>query len=147
MEYTTLGKTGLEVSRICLGTMTWGEQNTEAEGQAQLDYALDQGINFIDTAEMYPVPGRRETQGSTERIIGNWIARRRNRDRFILATKVTGPSAMTWIRDSLRFDPASIRTAIEGSLQRLQTDYVDLYQLHWPERKTNFFSKLKADSL
>lgn len=141
MQYTTLADTGLKVSRICLGTMTWGEQNTEAEGHAQLDYALDHGINFIDTAEMYAVPGRRETQGSTERIIGSWITARRNRDRFILATKVTGPSVMTWIRDPLRFDPASVRSAIEGSLQRLQTDYVDLYQLHWPERKTNFFSK------
>lgn len=141
MQYDTLGPTGLQVSKICLGTMTFGEQNTEAEGHEQLDYALDQGINFIDTAEMYSVPGRKETQGSTERIIGTWIQKRNNRDKFILATKVTGPSGMTWIRNPLRFTRDQILAAIEGSLQRLQTDYVDLYQLHWPERKTNFFGK------
>lgn len=141
MKYTTLGNTDLKVSKICLGTMTWGEQNTEAEGHEQLDYALDHGINFIDTAEMYPVPGRRETQGSTERVIGSWIARRKNRDRFVLASKVTGPSGMTWIRDPLRFDEASIRAALENSLKRLQTDYLDLYQLHWPERNTNYFGR------
>jgi len=141
MQYTELGRTGLRVSKICLGTMTFGEQNTEAEGHAQLDYALEQGINFIDTAEMYAVPGRKETQGSTERIIGNWINARNNRDQFILATKVTGPSSMTWIRDPLRFTRDQIMTAIDGSLTRLQTDHVDLYQLHWPERKTNYFGK------
>ncbi len=141
MEYQLLGHTELNVSRICLGTMTWGRQNTEADGHRQLDYALDRGINFIDTAEMYSVPGSRETQGSTERIIGAWIAARRNRDRFVLATKVTGPSGMTWIRNPLRFDPDSLRVALEGSLQRLQTDYVDLYQLHWPERNVNNFGK------
>ncbi len=141
MKYSTLGNTGLKVSKICLGTMTWGQQNTESDGHAQLDYALDQGINFIDTAEMYSVPGRRETQGSTERIIGSWIAARRNRDQFVLATKVTGPSGMTWIRDPLRFNRTSLEAAIDGSLRRLQTDYVDLYQLHWPERKTNFFGR------
>ncbi|NRB61596.1 MAG: NADP(H)-dependent aldo-keto reductase [Saprospiraceae bacterium] len=141
MIYDQLGQTKLQVSKICLGTMTFGEQNTEAEGHEQLDYALDQGVNFIDTAEMYAVPGRKETQGSTEQIIGNWIAKRKNRDKFILATKVTGPSKMTWIRNPLRFTRKQITTAIEGSLQRLQTDYVDLYQLHWPERKTNFFGK------
>jgi len=141
MEYQQLGHTDLNVSRICLGTMTWGRQNTEAEGHQQLDYALDRGINFIDTAEMYSVPGSRETQGSTERIIGAWIAARRNRARFVLATKVTGPSGMTWIRDPLRFDPDSLRVALEGSLQRLQTDYVDLYQLHWPERNVNNFGQ------
>lgn len=141
MQYTELGRTGLQVSKICLGTMTFGEQNTEAEGHAQLDYALEQGINFIDTAEMYAVPGRKETQGSTERIIGNWIKARNNREQFILATKVTGPSSMTWIRNPLRFTREQIMSAIDGSLSRLQTDYVDLYQLHWPERKTNFFGK------
>lgn len=141
MIYDQLGQTKLQVSKICLGTMTFGEQNTEAEGHEQLDYALDHGVNFIDTAEMYAVPGRKETQGSTEQIIGNWIAQRKNRDKFILATKVTGPSKMTWIRNPLRFTRKQITTAIEGSLQRLQTDYVDLYQLHWPERKTNFFGK------
>jgi aryl-alcohol dehydrogenase-like predicted oxidoreductase len=141
MKYAKLGNTDLEVSKICLGTMTFGEQNTEAEGHAQLDYALDHEVNFIDTAEMYSIPGRAETQGSTERIIGTWINSRKNRDKFILATKVTGPSAMTWIRDPLKFNREQITTAIEGSLKRLQTDYVDLYQLHWPERRTNFFGK------
>ncbi len=142
MQYSALGNTDLKVSKICLGTMTFGEQNTEAEGHEQLDYALDQGINFIDTAEMYSIPGRPETQGSTERIIGTWINSRKNRDKFILATKVTGPSAgLKHIRNPLRFTRKQITTALEGSLRRLQTDYVDLYQLHWPERKTNFFGK------
>lgn len=142
MEYALLGKTYLRVSKICLGTMTFGQQNSEEEGHEQLDYALDQGINFIDTAEMYSIPGRKETQGSTERIIGSWIRQRNNRDRFVLATKVTGPSGMTWIRNPLKYNRKQIMAAIDGSLQRLQTDYVDLYQLHWPERKTNFFGKL-----
>lgn len=142
MEYGLLGNTYLRVSKICLGTMTFGEQNTEAEGHEQLDYALDQGINFIDTAEMYSVPGRKETQGSTEQIIGTWIQKRNNRDRYVLATKVTGPSGMTWIRNPLKFNRKQIMAAIDGSLSRLQTDYVDLYQLHWPERSTNFFGKL-----
>lgn len=143
MEYTFLGNTREKVSKICLGTMTFGEQNTEAEGHEQLDYALERGINFIDTAEMYSVPGRPETQGSTERIIGNWIQARRNRDKYFLATKVTGPSAgLKHIRNPLRFNREQIMTAIEGSLSRLKTDYVDLYQLHWPERNTNFFGKL-----
>lgn len=142
MQYSTLGNTDLKVSKICLGTMTFGEQNSEAEGHDQLDYALKKGINFIDTAEMYSVPGRKETQGSTERIIGTWIKARNNRDQFILATKVTGPSAgLKHIRNPLKFNREQINTAIEGSLERLQTDYVDLYQLHWPERKTNFFGK------
>lgn len=121
--------------------MTFGEQNTEAEGHAQLDYALDNGINFIDTAEMYAIPGKKETQGKTEEIIGTWIKRRKNRDQFVLASKITGPSGMTWIRDPLDFKPDSIQRAIDGNLKRLQTDYVDLYQLHWPERKTNYFGQ------
>jgi aryl-alcohol dehydrogenase-like predicted oxidoreductase len=142
MQYSTLGNTDLKVSKICLGTMTFGEQNSEAEGHDQLDYALKKGINFIDTAEMYSVPGRKETQGSTEHIIGTWIKARNNRDQFILATKVTGPSpGLKHIRNPLKFNREQINTAIEGSLKRLQTDYVDLYQLHWPERKTNFFGK------
>jgi aryl-alcohol dehydrogenase-like predicted oxidoreductase len=142
MQYTTLGNTALKVSKICLGTMTFGEQNSEAEGHDQLDYALSKGINFIDTAEMYSVPGRKETQGSTERIIGTWINNRKNRDQFILATKVTGPSpGITWLRNPLQFNREQINEALEGSLARLQTDYVDLYQLHWPERKANFFGK------
>lgn len=142
MEYALLGKTYLRVSKICLGTMTFGQQNTEEEGHEQLDYALDQGINFFDTAEMYSIPGRKETQGSTEEIIGSWIRKRGNRDRFVLATKITGPSGMTWIRNPLKYNRKQITAAIDGSLRRLQTDYVDLYQLHWPERNTNYFGKL-----
>lgn len=142
MELKTLGNTDLKVSKICLGTMTFGEQNTEAEGHEQLNYALEHGINFIDTAEMYAVPSRAETCGSTERIIGTWLKDRKDRSEIILATKIVGPSpGIDYIRDPLDFKPASIRTALEGSLKRLQTDYVDLYQLHWPERNTNFFSK------
>ena len=142
MLYTTLGNTDLKVSKICLGTMTFGEQNTEAEGHEQLDYALEQGINFIDTAELYAVPSNENNQGNTERIIGSWINARKNRDQFVLATKITGPSAgLKYIRNPLRFNREQITTAIEQSLQRLQTDYVDLYQLHWPERRTNFFGK------
>lgn len=142
MLYTTLGNTDLKVSKICLGTMTFGEQNTEAEGHEQLDYALDQGINFIDTAELYAVPSNENNQGNTERIIGNWIKARKNRDQYVLATKVTGPSPnLKYIRNPLRFNKEQITTAIDQSLQRLQTDYVDLYQLHWPERRTNFFGK------
>lgn len=140
MKYSTLGNTDLKVSKICLGTMTFGEQNTEAEGHEQLDYALDQGVNFIDTAEMYSTPGRQETQGSTERIIGTWLAARKNRDKVIVATKVTGPSeGLKYIRQPLQFNKEQINIAINNSLERLQTDYVDLYQLHWPERKANFF--------
>lgn len=142
MEYNTLGNTELKVSKICLGTMTFGEQNTEADGHEQLDYALDRGINFIDTAELYAVPSRKENQGATERIIGTWIKARQNRDQYILASKATGPSAnLKYIRNPLNFSREQIMTAIEGSLSRLQTDYIDLYQLHWPERKTNYFGK------
>lgn len=143
MLYTNLGKTGLKVSKICLGTMTFGEQNTESEAHEQLDYAMDQGINFIDTAELYSIPGRRETQGSTEKYIGSWLSRRSDRDKIILATKITGPSpGLSFIRDPLNFSKEQINVAIDGSLQRLQTDYVDLYQLHWPERSVNIFGKL-----
>lgn len=143
MKYNKLSTTSLNVSEICLGTMTFGEQNTEEEGHEQLDYALSQGVNFIDTAEMYSVPGNKETQGSTERIIGSWLKKRNNRKDIILATKVTGPSpGMPYIRDPMNFSREQIRTAIEGSLKRLKTDYVDIYQLHWPERKANFFGKL-----
>jgi aryl-alcohol dehydrogenase-like predicted oxidoreductase len=122
--------------------MTFGEQNTEADGHEQLDYALDQGINFIDTAEMYSVPARQETQGSTERIIGTWLASRKNRDKVILATKIAGPNpGIGYMRQPMGFSKANIQDALEASLQRLQTDYVDLYQLHWPERKMNMFGK------
>lgn len=138
MEYRPLGRTDMTVSSACLGTMTWGQQNTEAQGHEQLDYALTRGINFIDTAEMYSVPGDPKTQGSTERIIGTWIKARGKRDDFILATKVVGRSAMTWTRDGelkqTRHTPAQIDEAVEKSLRRLQTDYIDLYQLHWPDR-------------
>ncbi len=142
MKYNRLGITDLKVSEICLGTMTFGEQNSEKEGHEQLDYATDHGVNFIDTAEMYAVPGRKETAHSTEKIIGSWLAKRKDRDKLVIATKITGPSAgITWIRKPLDFSPASIKTALDGSLKRLQTDYIDLYQLHWPERKANFFGK------
>ena len=142
MKYGILGNTDLKVSKICLGTMTFGEQNSEAEGHEQMDFALDKGVNFFDTAELYSVPGRAETQGSTEKIIGTWFKARANRDKVILATKVTGPSpGLKYIRNPIKFNREQITEAIENSLTRLQTDYVDLYQLHWPERKTNFFGR------
>lgn len=137
MEYRPLGRTGMRVSAICLGTMTWGQQNTEAEGHAQMDYALERGINFFDTAELYSIPPMRETQGSTERIIGSWFAARKNRDKVILASKVVGRTEMNWFRASRtggRLTKAQMTEALEGSLKRLGTDYIDLYQLHWPER-------------
>ena len=137
MEFRKLGRTDLKVTSVCLGTMTWGEQNTEAEAHEQLDYALDRGINFIDTAEMYPVPGNPKTQGRTESYIGSWIAARKNRDKYVLATKITGRADMGWCRDNdktCRHTPAQIDEAVEKSLKRLQTDYIDLYQLHWPDR-------------
>ena len=144
MKYSQLGTTGVQVSRICLGTMTFGEQNTEAEAHAQLDAAFDAGINFIDTAEMYPVPPKAETYGDTERYIGSWLRRSGRRDRVILATKVMGPSEdLRYVRDgSTRLDRRNIEAAIDASLERLGTDYIDLYQLHWPDRRSNFFGKL-----
>jgi len=142
MQYTQLGPTPVEVSTICLGTMTFGEQNTEAEAHEQLSYAVDQGINFIDTAELYAVPSTKENNGLTEKYIGTWLKNRPDRDQLILATKIVGPGNMPYIRKPLRFTPEQIHTAIEGSLRRLQTDYIDLYQLHWPERNTNYFGKL-----
>lgn len=144
MRYNCLPHTDLEVSRLCLGTMTWGEQNTEAEAHAQLDYALAQGINFIDTAEMYPVPPRRETQGLTERYLGSWLQRRGHRSQVILATKVTGRSReMAYLREGEQcLDRRNITLAVDASLKRLQTDYIDLYQVHWPDRQTNFFGRL-----
>ncbi len=142
MKYTTLPSTKIKVSKICLGTMTWGEQNTEAEGHEQLDYALDQGINFIDTAELYSVPSKPETQGSTERIIGSWLQKTGKRNEIVLASKIVGPAPFTQhIRKGL-FVKSELEDAIHKSLKRLQTDYIDLYQLHWPERQTNFFGKL-----
>ncbi len=144
MEYRRLGRTDLDVSMICLGTMTWGEQNTQDEAFEQLDAALDYGVNFIDVAELYPVPPREETYGATERIVGNWLKARGNRDKVILATKVAGRSDwLPHIRGGHTcFDRRNIEQAIDASLQRLQTDYIDLYQLHWPDRKTNFFGEL-----
>mgnify|MGYP000439224765 FL=1 len=142
MNYKKLGNTDLVVSTICLGTMTWGEQNTIKEGFEQMDYALDQDINFFDAAEMYPSPCRKETYGETEKIIGHWFSERKNRDKIILASKISGPG-MSYIRGGgLQFSEKNISLAIENSLKRLKTDYIDLYQLHWPERKTNFFGRL-----
>jgi aryl-alcohol dehydrogenase-like predicted oxidoreductase len=140
MEYRKLGKSDLNVSAVCLGTMTFGQQNTEQEGHTQLDYAIERGVNFIDTAEMYPVPPRAETVTRTETIVGSWL-KKQPRDRIVLATKVTGPRrSMKWIRGGpAALDRTNIRTAIEGSLQRLQADYIDLYQLHWPERNVPMF--------
>ncbi len=143
MQYRPLGRTGLDVSAICLGTMTWGNQNSEAEAHEQLDYALDRGVNFVDTAEMYAVPVSAERYGKTEQYIGTWLAARKNRDKVILATKVSGPSDRPFVRDGhSRLDAKNINAAIDASLTRLQTDYVDLYQLHWPNRNTNFFGRL-----
>ncbi len=144
MRYSPLGRTGLEVSRICLGTMTWGEQNSESEAHAQLDAALAAGVNFIDTAEMYPVPPKAETYGRTEEYIGSWFKARANRDRVILATKVMSRSDdLTYVRGgSTRLTRVNIEAALDASLRRLRTDYIDLYQLHWPDRRTNTFGKL-----
>jgi len=144
MEKITLGSSDLQVSKICLGTMTFGEQNTEAEGHSQLDYALERGINFIDTAEMYPVMPRAETTGATETIIGSWLKKSGKRSEIVLATKVAGPSrAMGWIRNGQNdLNATNIRAAIDASLMRLQTDYIDLYQLHWPSRNVPVFGQL-----
>jgi aryl-alcohol dehydrogenase-like predicted oxidoreductase len=145
MHYRKLGRSGLSVSLIGLGTMTYGEQNSEKEAFAQLDYAIDQGINLIDTAELYAIPPRAETYGKTETIIGNWLKKRGLRDKVVLASKVCGPGSdwLPHIRDGqTRLDRHNINRAIEGSLKRLQTDCIDLYQLHWPDRKTNFFGRL-----
>lgn len=142
MKYTTLPNTDIKVSKICLGTMTFGQQNTESEGHAQMDYAFENGINFFDTAEMYSVPGRKETYGSTEKIIGTWFKKTGKREEVILASKIAGPNpGLAYIREKMDFSAESIALSIDKSLTRLQTDYIDLYQLHWPERKTNFFGQ------
>jgi aryl-alcohol dehydrogenase-like predicted oxidoreductase len=142
MERRKLGDTDLLVSALCLGTMTWGEQNTEAEGHAQLDYARDRGIDFLDTAEIYSVPPRPETAGSTERIIGSWLEARKCRNKMIIATKVAGRGQATWLRGTpTELDRKNIMAAVEGSLKRLRTDYIDLYQLHWPDRPLNLFAE------
>ncbi len=143
MKYARLGNTDLEVSIVCLGTMTFGEQNSEREAHEQLDYALARGVNFIDTAEMYSVPAKPDTQGRTEEYIGSWLATRHNRHGVIIATKVAGPAErLAYIRGGPRLDRSHINRAIDASLRRLRTDYVDLYQIHWPERSTNFFGQL-----
>lgn len=148
MKYRQLGSSDLNVSELCLGTMTWGEQNTQAEAFEQMDYAVAEGINFFDTAEMYPVPPKADTQGSTETIIGNWFQARGNRDKIILASKVVGRAPwMNHIRGEMndgetRLNRANITAAIDTSLARLQTDYIDLYQIHWPDRQTNYFGQL-----
>jgi len=142
MNYRKLGNTDLEVSTICLGTMTWGEQNTQDEGFEQMNYSLDQGINFFDTAELYAIPPKKETYGKTEEIIGNWFKEKKNRSKVILATKIAGPG-LNWVRGGgNQYDKQKLNEAVNQSLKRLQTDYIDLYQLHWPERKTNYFGKL-----
>jgi aryl-alcohol dehydrogenase-like predicted oxidoreductase len=144
MKYQPLGNTDIEVSELCLGTMTWGEQNAEVEAHEQLDYAVDRGINFIDTAEMYPVPPKAETQGLTEQYIGTWLQKRSDRDRLIIATKMSAAADwLPYLRDGRnRLDKTNMQTALDASLKRLHTDYIDLYQFHWPERDTNFFGKL-----
>ena len=142
MNYKKLGNTDLDVSTICLGTMTWGEQNSEREGFEQMDFALSQGVNFWDTAEIYSVPPREKTFGSTEEIIGNWFKKTKKRNDVILASKVCGPMREYVRGGGNQFGKKNITEALEGSLKRLKTDYIDLYQLHWPERNTNFFGKL-----
>ena len=143
MQYTKLPGTDINISRICLGTMTFGQQNTESDGHAQIDFALEKGINFIDTAEMYPVPAREKTYGRTEEIIGSWIKKAGKRNDIVLASKIAGANrGLEYIREDLRYNPAAIQLSVEKSLKRLQTDYIDLYQLHWPERKSNMFGQL-----
>lgn len=141
MEYRPLGRTGITVSSVCLGTMTWGSQNTETEAHAQIELALDRGITFVDTAEAYPVtPSTPENRGRTEQYIGSWIERNRGRDRFVLATKVAGPARGPNVPGN-RLDRRSIEAALDNSLRRLATDYIDLYQLHWPDRKVPRFGE------
>ncbi|MGL4638472.1 NADP(H)-dependent aldo-keto reductase [Shewanella sp.] len=143
MEYRRIPHSNLEISKICLGTMTWGEQNTQAEAFAQLDYAIGQGINFIDTAEMYPVPPKPETQGETERILGQYLKARGNRDELVIATKIAAPGGKSdYIRHNMALDWNNIQQAVDASLTRLQVETIDLYQLHWPDRNSNFFGEL-----
>ena len=142
MNYKKLGNTDLKVSTICLGTMTWGEQNTQKEAFQQMDYAEDCDINFFDTAELYAVPPNKKTYGKTEEIIGNWFKQKNNREKIVLATKISGPG-LSWIRGGeLQYTEKNIKKAIDDSLKRLKTDFIDLYQLHWPERNTNYFGRL-----
>ncbi|WP_139957231.1 NADP(H)-dependent aldo-keto reductase [Flavicella sediminum] len=142
MKYTKIPNTDIKVSKICLGTMTFGEQNSEVEAHEQLNYAASKGVNFIDTAEMYSVPGRQETQGNSERFIGTWLKDQKRAD-FVVATKVTGPNpGLSYIRKPQAFSKNLILNAVEDNLKRLQTDYIDLYQIHWPDRNANYFGKL-----
>ena len=151
MKYKNLGTSDIKVSEICLGTMTWGQQNTEEEAHQQIDFALDRGVNFIDTAEMYPVPPMAETCHLTEKYIGNWIKNNKaKRDNFVLATKasgaqLSGPRVLDYIRSGPRLSLDHLERALEGSLKRLQVDCIDLYQLHWPERKVNNFGQRDYD--
>ncbi len=140
MNYSKLGSSGLDVSRVCLGTMTWGEQNSEAEGHEQIEYALDQGINFMDTAELYAVPTSAPTYGKTEEIIGSWFQKSKRRESVILASKVSG-GGVPWVRNGAPLTGSSLKSALEASLKRLQTDYIDLYQLHWPNRDFPHFGQ------
>lgn len=142
MQFNELGKTGIRVSQICLGTMTFGEQNTETEAHEQMSYAVAKGVNFFDTAEMYPVPPLVHTQGKTEEYIGSWMSKSGNRSDIVLATKVAGPGMMDYLRGGAQLVPSQINAALDASLKRLQTDYIDLYQIHWPGRSTNFFGPL-----
>ncbi|EGQ7936072.1 NADP(H)-dependent aldo-keto reductase [Vibrio vulnificus] len=142
MQYTKLPHSTLEISKLSLGTMTFGEQNSQQDAFEQLDYAVAQGINFIDTAEMYPVPPKAQSQGLTEQFIGNWLSKSGKREKVLIATKIAGPRNVPYIRDNMSLNRRHIHTAIDDSLTRLQTDYVDLYQLHWPQRQTNCFGQL-----
>lgn len=141
MKYTRIPHTDIRISKICLGTMTWGRQNNEEEAQEQMDYALDQGVNFFDTAELYPVPAKKELYAVTEELIGNWFKKTGNRDRVVLASKIAGPGQVANHIRSTGFSKEALVSAVEGSLRRLQTDYIDLFQLHWPERNTNYFGQ------
>lgn len=145
MKYHKLPHSSLEVSKICLGTMTFGEQNTEQDAHDQLDFAIEHGVNFIDTAEMYPVPPNGKSQGKTEQYIGSWLKKSNRREKVILATKVAGPHSVPYIRENMALDRRNIHAAIDDSLTRLQTDYIDLYQLHWPQRQTNCFGQLNYE--
>ncbi len=145
MNYKKLGNTDIDVSTICLGTMTWGEQNNQDEGFEQMNYALSKGVNFWDTAELYAIPPKKETYGKTEEIIGNWLKKNNKRKEVIIATKIAGPG-LSWIRGGgNQYDKKNLNEAVNQSLKRLQTDYIDLYQLHWPERKSNFFGRLSYE--
>ena len=142
MKYTVLPNTELQVSKVCLGTMTFGEQNSETDAHSQLDFAIERGINFIDTAEMYPIAAREDTLGSTEKYIGNWLKKSGKRSDLVIATKIAGPNRkMEYIRNPLDFSKKSILQAVDQSLSNLQTDYIDLYQMHWPERVMNMFGQ------